>query len=114
MLAWRVLIPLGKPSSRALPLNSEISGLYSIVHDVEVWASGCKSHPPDFMTPASLDIKNDVALPEDSLGDPLGSLSIELGRISAEIHSINSDFQAQMQQVVAQVRESMENQYQAR
>jgi predicted ATPase len=67
------------------------------------------------MTPTSRETtKRDAAVPEDVLGEPLDSLSIELGRISAEIQSINSGFQAQMEQAVAQVRESLENQYRLR
>jgi len=66
------------------------------------------------MTPTSRDAQKDAALPDDTLREPLDSLSIELSRISAEIQSINSGFQAQMQQAVAQVRESIENQYRAR
>ena len=66
------------------------------------------------MTPTSRDAKQETALPEDSLGEPLDSLSIELGRISAEIQSINSGFQAQMQQVLAETRAAIEKQYRAR
>jgi hypothetical protein len=65
----------------------------------------------DFMTPTSRDAKKNAALPDDTLREPLDSLSIEMTRISAEIQSINSGFQAQMQQVVAQVRETIENEY---
>jgi hypothetical protein len=68
----------------------------------------------DFMSPTSRDAMKDAALPDDTLREPLDSLSFELTRISEEIHSINSGFQAQMQQVVAQVRETIENEYRAR
>jgi uncharacterized protein with von Willebrand factor type A (vWA) domain len=67
-----------------------------------------------YVTPTSRDTKKDTPLPDDVLREPLDSLSIELSRISAEIQSINSGFQVQMQQVVAQVRESIENEYRAR
>ena len=66
------------------------------------------------MTPTSRDIKKDAQAPDDVLREPLDSLSIEMSRISAEIQSINSGFQAQMEQVVAQVRESLENEYRTR
>ena len=66
------------------------------------------------VTPTSRDIKKDVPSADDLLHEPLDSLSIEMSRISAEIQSINSGFQAQMQQVVALVRESIENEYRAR
>ena len=66
------------------------------------------------MTPTSRDTKKDALSPDDVLREPLDSLSIELGRMSAEIQSINSGFQAQMEQVVAQVRVSIENEYRAR
>src|SRR5439155_13255448 len=56
----------------------------------------------------------DAAVPEESLHEPLDSLSIELGRISAEIQSINSGFQAQMEQALNQTREGLEKQYQGR
>ncbi len=63
------------------------------------------------MTPTSRDAKQDTAVPDNSLNEPLDSLSIELGRISAEIQSINSGFQAQMQQVLAETRIAIEKQY---
>jgi hypothetical protein len=66
------------------------------------------------VTPTSRDIKKDAPAPDDLLREPLDSLSIEMSRISAEIQSINSGFQAQMEQVVAQVRESIENEYRTR
>ena len=66
------------------------------------------------VTPTSRDLKKDVPSPDDVLREPLDSLSIEMSRISAEIQSINSGFQAQMEQVVAQVRESLENEYRTR
>jgi hypothetical protein len=66
------------------------------------------------VTPTTRDATKETALPEDSLGEPLDSLSIELGRISAEIQSINSGFQAQMQQVLAETREAIEKQYRTR
>ena len=67
------------------------------------------------MTPTARDILNkDAAVPEESLQEPLDSLSIELGRISAEIQSINSGFQAQMEQSLAQTRDALEKQYQGR
>jgi flagellar biosynthesis/type III secretory pathway protein FliH len=66
------------------------------------------------VTPTSRDTKKDTPSPDDVLREPLDSLGIELGRISAEIQSINSGFQAQMEQVVAQVRESIENEYRER
>jgi len=66
------------------------------------------------MTPTSRETKKDAAVPEDSLSEPLDGLSIELGRISAEIQSINSGFQAQMQQVIGDVRTAIENEYRAR
>jgi hypothetical protein len=53
-------------------------------------------------------------MPEESLQEPVDSLSIELARISAEIQSINSGFQAHMQQALAQTREAFEKQYQER
>ena len=53
-------------------------------------------------------------MPDDTLREPLDSLSIEMTRISAEIQSINSGFQEKMQEVVAQVRESIENEYRTR
>lgn len=49
----------------------------------------------------------------DALNDPLALLSIELGRISAEIQSINSGFQVQMQQSMAKMRGTLENQHQS-
>src|ERR1700692_4250842 len=66
------------------------------------------------MTPASRETQKDAAMPEESLHEPLDSLSIELGRISAEIQSINSGFQAHMEQAIAQTREAFERQYQER
>jgi hypothetical protein len=66
------------------------------------------------MTPTSQDAQKKVALPEDSLGEPISSLNIELGRISAEIQSINSGFQAHMQQVLAETREALARHYEAR
>jgi hypothetical protein len=67
------------------------------------------------MTPTSRDRQNEEpAVSSDSLNEPLDSLSIELGRISAEIQSINSGFQAQMQQVFAEARAAIENQYKAK
>lgn len=66
------------------------------------------------MTPTSRDAKKDTAVPDNSLNEPLDSLSIELGRISAEIQSINSGFQAQMQQVLADTRAAIEKQYRAK
>src|SRR5439155_24387162 len=67
------------------------------------------------MTPTARDILNkEAAVPEESLQEPLDSLSIELGRISAEIQSINSGFLVQMQQVVAEVRTAIERQYKAK
>ena len=67
------------------------------------------------MTPTARDIVNkEAAVPEESLQEPLDSLSIELGRISAEIQSINSGFQAQMEQSLAQTRDALEKQYQGR
>jgi hypothetical protein len=68
----------------------------------------------EYMTPASRDIKKDAATPESSLAEPLDGLSIELSRISAEIQSINSGFQAQMLQVLSDVRLSIENEYRER
>jgi uncharacterized protein YqgV (UPF0045/DUF77 family) len=55
-----------------------------------------------------------AVLAEAALNEPLDSLSIELRRISAEIQSINSGFQAQMQQLLAVVRASMEREYESR
>ena len=66
------------------------------------------------MTPTSRDIRTDPPSPDALLREPLDSLNIELSRISEEIRSINSGFEAQMQQVVAQVRESIENEYRDR
>jgi len=66
------------------------------------------------VTPTFRDLKKDVPSQDDLLREPLDSLSIEMSRISAEIQSINSGFQAQMEQVVAQVRESLENEYRTR
>jgi hypothetical protein len=66
------------------------------------------------VTPTTRETNKETLLPDDILREPLDSLGIELGRISAEIHSINSGFQAQMDQVVAQVRESIENEYRLR
>lgn len=68
------------------------------------------------MTPTSRENKTSQAegVPENSLSEPLDGLSIELGRISAEIQSINSGFQAQMQQVLSDVRIAIENEYRAR
>lgn len=65
------------------------------------------------MTPTSREARKEIA-PETSLNEPLDGLSIELGRISAEIQSINSGFQAQMQQVLTEVRTAIENEYRAR
>ncbi|MBI2150723.1 MAG: hypothetical protein HYU27_08995 [Acidobacteria bacterium] len=66
------------------------------------------------MTPASRDGNRESALSDETLREPLDSLSIELGRISAEIQSINSGFQAQMQQAFAEARAEIENQYRIR
>jgi hypothetical protein len=66
------------------------------------------------MTPAFQDVEKDAVRSDESLHEPLDSLSIELGRISAEILSINSGFQAHMEQVLAQTRETFERQYQER
>src|SRR5438874_6545213 len=75
----------------------------------------CRSSPNHPMTPTARDILNkEAAMPEESLQEPLDSLSIELGRISAEIQSINSGFQAQMEQALNQTREGLEKQYQGR
>lgn len=51
---------------------------------------------------------------QDSLHEPLDSLSIELSRISAEIQSINSGFQAGMQQAIIDARAALEREYAAR
>src|SRR5213593_1964266 len=48
------------------------------------------------MTPTLQEAKSDLDLSEDSMREPLDSLSIELTRISAEIQSINSGFQEKM------------------
>lgn len=53
-------------------------------------------------------------MPENSFAEPLGGLTIELDRISAEIQSINSGFQAQMQQVISEVRSAIESEYRVR
>jgi len=66
------------------------------------------------MTPTSRDMTQDAEMPEETLHEPLDSLSIELGRISAEIQSINAGFQAQMEQTLAQTREASEKHYQER
>ena len=66
------------------------------------------------MTPASRDANPDKSTVDESLQEPLDSLSIELSRISAEIQSINSGFQAQMQQALVDARKAIEKQYQAR
>src|SRR5437867_1400356 len=66
------------------------------------------------MTPTSRDRQTEPSVSNDSLEEPLDSLSSELGRISAEIQSINSGFQAQMQQVVSEVRTAIERQYKAK
>ena len=66
------------------------------------------------MTPTSRDGKNETALSDESVREPLDSLSIELGRISAEIQSINSGFQVQMQQALVEARTVIESQYRAR
>ncbi len=68
----------------------------------------------DLMTPTSRETMKDSVVPEKLFDEPLDSLSVELGRISAEIHSINSGFQAQMQQVVAEVRAAAEEEYRLR
>lgn len=65
------------------------------------------------MTPTTRESKAET-VPENSLNEPLDGLSIELSRISAEIQSINSGFQAQMQQVLSDVRIAIENEYRAR
>lgn len=66
------------------------------------------------MTPTSRDRQNEPALGQDSLQEPLDSLSIELRRISAEIQSINSGFQLSMQQAVIEARAAIESQYKAK
>lgn len=66
------------------------------------------------MTIAAQDNKIGTPSPDKILHKPLDSLNIELSGISAAIRSINSGFQAQMQQVVAQLREAIENEYRAR
>jgi iron-sulfur cluster repair protein YtfE (RIC family) len=66
------------------------------------------------MTPTSRDSKKEAALGQDSLHEPLDSLSIELSRISAEIQSINSGFQAGMQQAIVDARVAIEKEYQGR
>ena len=63
------------------------------------------------MTPTVREAKNDIDLSEDSMREPLDSLSIELTRISAEIQSINSGFQEKMQETVALMRDEIENEY---
>src|SRR5438093_12365103 len=60
------------------------------------------------MTPTSRDTQKDAAMREESLHEPMDSLSIELGRISAEIQSINSGFQAQMQDALADARAAIQ------
>ena len=65
------------------------------------------------MTPTSRDTKKDPALNDESLREPLDSLSIELSRISEEIQSINSGFQAQMRQAFAEARTTLQNHYRA-
>jgi hypothetical protein len=65
------------------------------------------------MTPTSKDSKKEAA-PVDSLREPIDGLNIELNRISAEIQSINEGFQAHMQQVVSEVRASIESEYRIR
>ena len=66
------------------------------------------------MTPTSRDRQSEPAVSQDSLQEPLDSLSIELGRISAEIQSINSGFQLSMQQAVIEARAAIESQYKAK
>ena len=66
------------------------------------------------MTPTSRDTRKDAPSPDELVREPLDSLSIELSRISEEIQSINSGFQVQIQQVLAQVRESIANEYRLR
>ena len=51
---------------------------------------------------------------DESLQEPVSSLSVELTRISAEIQSINSGFQMQLQQAIADVQAAMEERYTAR
>ena len=68
----------------------------------------------EHMTSTSRDIKKDPVRPEDSLSEPIGSLSIELDRMSAEIQSISSGFQSQMHEAVANLRAAFEDEYRTR
>jgi len=66
------------------------------------------------MTFVSQDATEESTSHEQWLSEPLDGLSLELGRISAEIQSINAGFQAEMQVVVANVRNAIQNEYRVR
>ena len=78
------------------------------------WPCTCFAPAEQYVTPTTRDTEKEALSSDDLLREPLDSLSIELSRISAEIQSINSGFQSQMQQMVALVRDSIENEYRVR
>src|SRR5207253_3037613 len=121
MLAWRVLIPLRKAASQPDLSDSPNRPIFGVFHISAYWAPACNSSvvqavrsAPIAMTPTAREAKNDISLSEDSMREPLDSLSIELTRISAEIQSINSGFQEKMQETVALMRDEIENDYRMR
>ena len=57
------------------------------------------------------DERKDRFAPEETLREPVSSLSVELKRISAEIQSINSGFQSQLEHAIADTQSGLEAQY---
>jgi len=51
---------------------------------------------------------------QEPLREPLANLAVEMTRVSAEIQSINAGFQAQIVQVLAEVQQAMERDFQVR